>query len=78
MARYFGSVTRLILFFVCFLDGSLFFEKLAEIVCYAFESFIRGCILLEVEVVSFLPIIFKLFFRFTEECFHLFIPIFKI
>ena len=66
MDRDFGSVARLNLFFVCFLDGSLFFEKPAGIVCHAFEAFIIGCILLELEVISFLPIIFKLIFRVTE------------
>ena len=41
------SVTRLNLFFVCFIDGSHFFKKPAGIVCHAFEAFSRGCILLE-------------------------------
>ena len=32
-------------------------------VCHAFEAFSRGYILLELEMIGFLPIIFKLFFR---------------
>ena len=47
----------LICFFLCFLDGSRFFEEPAEIVCHTFEAFSRGCILLELEMISFLPII---------------------
>ena len=57
------SVTRLNLLFVCFLDGFLFFEEPVGILCHAFEAFSRGCILLELEMITFLPIIFKLFFR---------------
>ena len=37
------SVTRLWLFFGCFLDGSQFFIKPSGIVCHAFETFSRGC-----------------------------------
>ena len=44
------------LVFVCFLDGSRFFKEPAGIACYAFEAFSRGCILLELEMISFLPI----------------------
>ena len=36
------SVTRLNLFFVCFMDGSHFFKEPAGIVCHAFEAFSRG------------------------------------
>ena len=32
-------------------------------VCHSFEAFSRGCLLLELEMISFLPVIFKLFFR---------------
>ena len=42
-----------------FLDGSRFFKEPAGIACYAFEPYSRGwCILLELEMISFLPIIF--------------------
>ena len=48
-----------------FLDGSRFFREPAGIFCHAFEAFRSGCILLELEMKSFLLIIFKLFFRVT-------------
>ena len=60
-----ASVTRLNLFFGCFLDSSRFFKEPAGIVCYAFEAFSRSCILLELKMISFLSKIFKLFFRVT-------------
>ena len=41
----------------------LAFKEPAGTVCHSFEAFSRGCILLELEMISFLPIIFKLFFR---------------
>ena len=41
----------------------LAFKEPAETVCHAFEAFSTGCILLELEMISFHPIIFKLFFR---------------
>ena len=72
------SITRHNMFFGCFLDGWRFFREPAEIVCNTFEAFSRGYILWESEIISFLPILFKLFSRGTEECFHVFIPIFKI
>ena len=43
--------------FCMFLDGSRFFKESTGIVCHAFEAFSRGCILLELEMISFLPII---------------------
>ena len=43
--------------FVCFLDGSRFFKEPAGIVCHAFEVFSSGCILLELEMITFRPII---------------------
>ena len=51
------SVARYNLFFVSFLDGSCFFKEPAGIVYYAFEAFSRGCILLELGMINFLPII---------------------
>ena len=33
------SVTRLNMFFVCFIDGSHFFKEPGRIVCDAFETF---------------------------------------
>ena len=60
-----ASVTKLNLFFGCFLDSSSSFKKPTGIVCYDFEPFSRGSILLKLEMVSFLPKIFKLFFRVT-------------
>ena len=65
----FGSLTSVTthnLFFEFFLDNFRFFEELAGIVCYDFEAFSRGCILFNLEMASFLPKIFKLFFRVTE------------
>ena len=59
-----ASVARLNLLIGC-LDGSRFFKKPAGIVCHAFEAFSRVCILLKLEMIGFLPIIFKLFFRVT-------------
>ena len=47
------SVTRLNLFFVCFIDGSRFFKEPAGIVCHAFEAFSRGCILSELKITIF-------------------------
>ena len=41
----------------------LAFKEPAGTVCHSFEAFSRGFILLELEMISFLPIIFKLFFR---------------
>ena len=38
------------------------FKEPAGAVCHSFEVFSRGCILLELEMVSFLPITFKRFF----------------
>ena len=35
----------------------------AGTVCHPFEAFSRGFILLELEVINFLPIIFKIVFR---------------
>ena len=46
-----ASVTSLNLLFVCFIDSSRFFKEPAGIVCYAFEAFSRGCILLELKIV---------------------------
>ena len=60
-----ASVTRLNLFFECFSNGSRFLKESAGIVCHAFETFGGGCILLELEMISFLPIIFQLFFIVT-------------
>ena len=54
------SVTKLNLFFGYFLNGIPFFKKPAGIVCHPFEAFSRGCILPKSEIISFLPIIFKL------------------
>ena len=51
------------MFFVCVLDGSHSLKEPAGIVHHAFKVFSRGCILLELEMISFLPIVFKLFFR---------------
>ena len=56
---------NLICFFVCFLDGFRFFKEPAGIVCHPFEAFSRGRILLKSEMTSFIPIIFKLFFKGT-------------
>ena len=42
------SVTRLNLFFVCFIDGSRLFNEAAGIICYAFEAF--SCILLQLKL----------------------------
>ena len=41
----------------------LAFKEPAGVVCHSFEAFSIGCILLESEMISFLPMIFKLFFR---------------
>ena len=40
----------------------LAFKEPAGTVCHSFEAFSRGCIFLELEIISFLPIIFTLFF----------------
>ena len=40
-----------------------FKEPAVGAVCHSFETFSRDCILLESEMISFLPIIFKLFLR---------------
>ena len=46
------------------MSGQLFaFKEPAGTVCYSFEAFSRGRILLKLEVLSFFPIIFNLFFR---------------
>ena len=52
------SATRLIFFIGCFLDGSCFFKKPAEILCQLFQGFSGGCILSELEMISFLPVNF--------------------
>ena len=59
LARQF--VTRLNLFSRCFIDV-LDLKEPAGTVCHSFEAFSRGRILLKLEI-SFLPIIFKLFFK---------------
>ena len=41
------------------------FKEAAGTVCHPFEAFSRDYILLELEKMSFLSIIFKLFFRIT-------------
>ena len=58
---------------MCFLDGSRFFKEPAGISCYAFEAFSRGCILLELEMISFLPIIVVFLYSFflVTELAHL-------
>ena len=61
-----SSATRHNLFFGCFLDGSRFLKETVGIVCHAFEAFSRGCILLDIEMISFLPKLFKLFFRIAK------------
>lgn len=58
------SGTRLNFSFGCFLDDSRYFKEPAGITCQAFEAFSRSWILLELEI-SFLPVIFKRFFRPT-------------
>ena len=47
----------------CFLDGSRFLKEPVGLVCHAFEAFSRSCILLGLEMISFLP---KLFLRIAE------------
>ena len=42
---------------------ALAFKEPAKTVCHSFEAFSGGCILLELKMISFLPMIFKLFFR---------------
>ena len=57
----FGSstaVTRLIFFIRCFLVVLAFFKKPAEILCQLFQAFSGGCILSELEMISFLPVNF--------------------
>ena len=49
------SVIPLNLFFGCFLDGFCFLKEPAGTVCHGFEAFSRGCILLELEMISFYP-----------------------
>ena len=75
------SVTRIILLFGCLIDGSRIFKEPTGIVSHAFEGFSRGCILLELELVNFIWIISKLFFRsagFTHllRMFSRFYPLF--
>ena len=53
------SVTRLNLFFGCFLDVSRFFKEPTRIVYHIFEAFSRGCISLELEMIRFLEISFQ-------------------
>ena len=53
------SVPILNLFFLCFLVGYRFLKN-QEIVCHALEAFSRGCILLELEMISFPIIVFFL------------------
>ena len=43
------------MFFGCFLDGSRTFKEPAGPLCHAFEAFSRGCILLELEMITLLP-----------------------
>ena len=63
LARQF--VTRLNLFSRCFIDV-LDLKEPAGTVCHSFEAFSRGRIFLKLEMISFLPIIFKLLFRAAE------------
>ena len=51
------SVTRFKFVLVCCIDGSRFFKEPAGIVYHAFEALSRGCILLELKMISFLPMI---------------------
>ena len=62
-------VTRLDLFLGFFLNEShFFFKEPTGKVCHTLEAFsCRGCILLELEMISFLPIILKLFFRVARS-----------
>ena len=46
-------------------NGSHYFKEPAEIVCHCFKPFNRGYILLELEMIIFLHMIFKLFFNVT-------------
>ena len=55
-----ASVTRLNLFFGCFLDVSRFFKEPARIAYHIFEAFSRGCISLELEMISFLKYLFRI------------------
>ena len=61
----------------------LAFEKPAGTVCHSFEAFSRGCILLDLEMISFHPIIFKHFFgvarfiHFLKNVFMFLFPFLK-
>ena len=59
-------LANLLLDLICFLDVSLMvlaFKEPAGTVCHSFEAFSRFYIALELEMISFLPTIFKFFFR---------------
>ena len=60
------TVTRHNMLFLCFWDGSRFFKGPAGIVFQAFEAFRWVCILLELEMISFLRKFFKLSFKIAE------------
>ena len=73
-------VTRLILFWGWFLNGSGF-KGIAGSVCHIFETFRRGSILLELKLISFLPIVSKLIFNVAQfdhllRMFSCFYPLF--
>ena len=56
LKSYFLARQLLLLDLICFcifLDGSHFHKEPPEIVCHAFETFSRGCILLELEMIKF-------------------------
>ena len=55
------SVTKLYLFFENCLGGFRFFNEPAGKVCHASEALSRGFVLLELEMILFLPIIFTTF-----------------
>ena len=55
------SVTRLNFCFLYFLIFSRFFKESAGIVCHAFEASSRGCIVLELEMISFFPMMYNCF-----------------
>ena len=52
-----NSVTTLKFVLVCCIDGSRFFKEPVGIVYYAYEALSRGCFLLELKMISFLPMI---------------------
>ena len=52
-----NSVTTLKFVLVCCIDGSRFFKEPVGIVYHAYEALSRGCILLELKMISFLPMI---------------------